>query len=229
MKDQQAHIVIFPGLDGTGSLTREFAAGDWRGHHTTVMPLPVDSPQDYESLVNWMAERLPQGRLVLVGESFSAPLAMLLAARERGRVDALINVAGFCQSPVPPAFGLIPLRPFFLLPPPAPLLKKYLLDPDSSPNQVELLSKAIRSVPGSVLAERAEVVLALQEKDLPRLDDLPILLLQAKDDKIINWENQSLLERHFPHARVAWIESSHALFFTRPDECRKAVIEFLGL
>jgi pimeloyl-[acyl-carrier protein] methyl ester esterase len=228
VKDQQAHILIFPGLDGTGSLTQEFAAGDWRGHPTSVMPLPVDSPQDYGSLVNWLAERLPEGKLVLVGESFSAPLAMLLAARERNRVKALVIVAGFCQSPVPPALGLIPLRPFFLLPPPSSLLKKYLLGPDSSQDQVDQLAKAIRSVPGSILAERAEVVLALQEKDLPRLDDLPVLLLQAKDDKIINWENQSLLERHFPNAPVAWIESSHALFFTQPDACRRAVLEFLG-
>jgi pimeloyl-[acyl-carrier protein] methyl ester esterase len=228
VKNLGAHIVIFPGLDGTGKLTQEFAAGDWKDHETIIMALPVDVPQDYPSLVQWMEERLPEGELVLIGESFSAPLATLLAARLRHRVRALVIVAGFCKSPVPPALGMIPLRPFLLLPPPSPLLKKYLLDAASSPDQVEQLSKAIRSVPGSVLAERAEVVLALQEKDLPRLDDLPVLLLQAKDDKVINWENQSLLERHFPHARVAWIESSHALFFTQPDACRRAVLEFLS-
>ncbi|MGC4017000.1 MAG: alpha/beta hydrolase [Luteolibacter sp.] len=228
MNPDLPHVVVFPGLDGTGHLSRDFAGGDWHGHPVTVLPIPKDGPQDYDSLTTVLASQLPEGPLVLVGESFSGPIAMKIARLERGRVEALIVVGGFCASPAPAGLALVPLRPLFLLPPPAMFLKKYLVGSEASHEMVETLNSAIRSVPSSTLSARAEVILALRESDCPSFDSLPVLLVQAHHDELLAWESQSRLERHFPGAESVWIESPHLLLFTNPDACREAVVEFLS-
>ncbi len=219
--------MIFPGLDGTGLLSEDFAAGDWQGRPVTVMPIPSDCPQDYPSLVRRITPELPEGPLVLVGESFSSPLVMQLADQERQRVKALILAGGFCSSPVSPALSLIPVRPLFLIRPPATILRKFLVGSSAPKSLIHRVSQAIRSVSSGVLAERIRVVLALQEKDCPAPEEIPTLVLQARQDAMIPWETQSRLERHFIEPTVVWIDSPHLLLATRPEACREAVLGFL--
>lgn len=209
-------------------LTEEFATGDWKSQAVKVIPIPRDGAQDYASLIERITPELPEGPLILIGESFSSPLAMKLAEQEQHRVKALIVVGGFCSSPVLPALSLIPLQPLFLIPPPAATLRKFLAGPDAPEPLIARLSEAIRSVSSSTLTERVRVILALQEKDCPAPEGLPSLLLQARQDAMIPWETQSRLERHFTEPTVVWIESPHLLLASRPEACREAILTFLG-
>jgi len=220
-------VVILPGLDGTGLLTEEFAAGAWKGLAVQVMPIPREGPQDYPSLAKRIAADLPLGPLILLGESFSSPLALLIAAEERQRVTALVLVGGFCSSPVSPALSLIPVRPLFLIRPPTTILRKFLAGADASKALIKRMSQAIRSVSSGTLTERVRVILALQETDCPAPEGVPTLLLQARQDAMISWETQSRLERHFVEPTVIWIDSPHLLLATRPEACREAVLGFL--
>jgi pimeloyl-ACP methyl ester carboxylesterase len=221
-------VVIFPGLDGTEVLTEDFSTGDWKSLAVKVIEIPKDGPQDYASLAERITPKLPEGPLVFIGESFSSPLAMKLAEQEQQRVEALVLAGGFCSSPVSPALSLIPVQPLFLIPPPAAVLRKFLVGPDAPDQLITRLSEAIHSVPSAILAERVRVVLALEEKDCPAPADVPTLLLQAKQDAIIPWETQSRLERHFMEPTVIWIDSPHLLLATRPEACREAVLAFLS-
>lgn len=227
MTETSATIVIFPGLDGTGALGADFVAGDWQGRPLVVMPIPSDGPQDYPSLVRRITPELPSGPLILVGESFSGPLVMQLADQEHRRVKALILAGGFCSSPVSPALSLVPVRPLFLIRPPATMVRRFLVGPGAPKFLIDRVGQAIRGVSSGVLAERIRVVLALQEKDCPAPEGMPTLLLQARQDAMIPWETQSRLERHFIDPTVVWIDSPHLLLATRPEACREAVLAFL--
>jgi len=55
-----------------------------------------------------------------------------------------------------------------------------------------------------------------------------VLLLQARQDRVIPWDAQSQLERHFPAAACHWIDGPHLLMQTRGQECREAVLGFLA-
>jgi len=221
-------LVILPGLDGTGTLSEAFAGGNWDDRPVVVLPLPADGPQDYETLEDTLASQLPDGPLILLGESFTSPLAARLARRERGRVEALILVGGFCSAPRSPSFAMMPLRSIFLMKPPVPLLRRFLLGNDAPEEAVETLLKAVENIPPETLAKRVEVVLALAENECPSPEGLPVLLLQSRNDEAIPWEAQSKLERHFPDAKVVWIEGPHLLLDRRPDECREAAKAFLA-
>jgi pimeloyl-[acyl-carrier protein] methyl ester esterase len=221
-------LVILPGLDGTGTLSEAFAGGNWGDLPVVVLPLPTEGPQDYETLEAALVPQLPEGPLVFLGESFTSPLAARLAKRERGRVDALILAGGFCSAPRSAGFSLIPLRSLFLMKPPAVFLRRFLLGDDAPEEAVEAPLKAVESISAETLANRVEVVLALTEDECPSPEGLPVLLLQARNDEVIPWEAQSKLERHFPDAKVVWIEGPHLLLDRRPDKCREAVNSFLS-
>jgi pimeloyl-ACP methyl ester carboxylesterase len=218
---------MLPGLDGTAGLYQQALALDWGGMQATVIPLPNHGPQDYDTLAKAIAPALPQGELVLLAESFSTPLAMLMAASAAARVKALVLAAGFCTNPQPSGLGWLPLQPLLSLTPPAFLLKQFLTGDDAPQGLLDTLTKAIGQIPGATLAERVRVALALLESDCPDLCGLPVLLLQARHDRVIPWDAQSQLERHFPNATCHWVNGPHLLLQTRPRECRDAVIEFL--
>ena len=223
-----ATLVMLPGLDGTAELRQTALGLDWGGMRTRALSLPSHGPQDYESLAAAISPALPPGVLVLLAESFSSPLAMLLAANEPHRVKALVLVAGFCANPQPSGLGWLPLQPLLSLTPPAFLLKQFLTGEDATPELLASLTAAAGHTPAATLAERVRVALALRETDCPNLGGLPVLLLQARQDRVIPWDAQSQLERHFPEATCHWVDGPHLLLQTRAQECRDAVIEFLA-
>jgi len=194
----------------------------------SALALPSHGPQDYETLATSLTATLPAGDLVLLAESFSTPLAMHLAENLPQRIKALVLVAGFCANPQPSGLGWLPLQPLLSLTPPAFLLKQFLTGEDAPPELLASLTEAIGQTPASTLAERVRVALALREADSPNLGELPVLLLQARQDRVIPWEAQSQLERHFPEATCHWINGPHLLMQTRTQECRDAVLEFLA-
>ena len=223
-----ATLVMLPGLDGTARLYASALALDWGGMRAVALALPSHGAQDYEALVAAISPALPPGDLVLLAESFSTPLAMRLAANEMPRVKALVLVGGFCASPHPGGLGWLPLQPLFSLSPPVFLLKQFLTGNEASAELLTSLTDASGRTPAAILAERVRVVLELREADCPSLPGLPVLLLQAREDRIIPWDAQSQLERHFPEAACHWIDGPHLLMQTRSPECRDAVLEFLA-
>lgn len=225
---KETSLVLLPGLDGTGSLFADLRELDWGGMQTEIRALPEAGPQDYETLASVIAPGLPDGELVLLAESFSTPLAMWLVHRLGSRVRALILVSGFCSAPQASGLGWLPLRPLFSLTPPAYFLRRFLAGNDAPQELLASLTGAIRQAGGAVLAERLRVVLALREQDCPAPGDTPVLLLQARQDRLIPWEAQSSLERHFPDAEVEWLDGPHLLLQTRGRECRNATIRFLA-
>jgi hypothetical protein len=81
-----------PGLHGSARLfDRSIAAAP---PHLSLMPmtLPAAEPLSYDALADRLSPMLPAGRVVLLAESFSGPLAVALAKRR--------TIAGllFCNS-----------------------------------------------------------------------------------------------------------------------------------
>lgn len=221
-------LILLPGLDGTGELFAAARGLAWGGMRPVVCPLPFDGPQDYETLADRVGAGLPSGNLVLMAESFSTPLAMGLARRHADRVMAVVLVSGFCAAPHSSGLGWLPLRPLFGVAPPIFLLRRFLTGDAAPPELPEAIVRALQRTPAAALTERVRVVLALREDDCPDLGPLPVLLLQARQDRIIPWDAQSRLERHFPEATVEWIDGPHLLLQTRAEDCRDAVLRLLA-
>src|SRR5262245_43667311 len=96
-------LVVLPGLDATGTLHDEFLclAGEHFGA-ARVIANHRDQRLDYTALEAWVRERLPtQAPYVLLGESFSGPLVLAIAASPPTLLRGLVLTATFARAPMP--------------------------------------------------------------------------------------------------------------------------------
>ena len=95
-------LVLLPGLDGTGDLFEPLLSRLDPSIKTVVVRYPLAEPLDYEALTSVARRALPAtGEYVILGESFSAPIAAQLAAERAGGLLGLILCASFVSSPLP--------------------------------------------------------------------------------------------------------------------------------
>ena len=255
MKTQQQHqshvaqsidvdLILLPGLHGSDALFASFeeelqnvSDKSELEIQTLTLHYPTDDSQSYSSLLNWLSTEIDlikprKQKTVILAESFSTPLALMLADRYPSIIQAVIIVGGFCSSPIVnntavAALSLIPLRPLFMLKPPKAAIKHYLTGNEVSPAFVKNVQDIIRKAPAKTISNRVRAILDLDESMCPNLPDTPILLLQAEDDGIIPWETQNALENHFPHADSHWIESPHFILQTHPKLAAQHILKFL--
>lgn len=87
-------LVLLPGLDGTGILFEPVLRELPPEIVPHVVPLPNRFPMDYDALASFVASRLPgTGRYILLGESFSGPLSLMIAAARPAGLQGVILCA----------------------------------------------------------------------------------------------------------------------------------------
>jgi hypothetical protein len=80
-------LVLLPGLDGTGDLFQPLLSRLDRSIEPVVVRYPLAEPLGYEALTSIARRALPTtGPYVILGESFSGPIAVQLAAERSGEL-----------------------------------------------------------------------------------------------------------------------------------------------
>ncbi|MFC5049854.1 alpha/beta fold hydrolase [Rubritalea spongiae] len=222
----QLTYTFFPGLHGTSALFTPLveALGDVP---IELINYPTDISQSYDSLLDWTSKNIdwtiPRS---LVAESFSGPLALRIAELQSHSVRALTLAASFCASPTNPSLALLPLRPLMLLRPTKGALRHFLIGEEASEQEVEELRNTVRSIPAKILSQRIRAILSLEENQCPKLENLPIQILQAQNDTMIHWEAQNQLRMQYEHATTHWLDAPHLILQTHPRECAILIKEF---
>jgi pimeloyl-ACP methyl ester carboxylesterase len=84
-------LVLLPGMDGTGQLFDDLVAALGPGVETVVVSYPPDPALDYAQLEIIARSNLPPYQpFVLLGESFSGPIAVSIAASAPQNLRGLI-------------------------------------------------------------------------------------------------------------------------------------------
>src|SRR5688572_2754392 len=120
-------LILMPGMDGTGELFRPLLAALPKSIEPVVVRYPGHEPLRYSELLPIARAALPVGEpFVLLGESFSGPLALMLAAGAPAGLCGVILCASFAEKPVrwvPRAFRHLAIGPMFWALPAAARLK----------------------------------------------------------------------------------------------------------
>jgi pimeloyl-ACP methyl ester carboxylesterase len=219
------HVVLLPGLDGTGWLFREFAelAPDY--FSPNVISLPHDDAVGYDELARAVgADLFRTERLVVVAESFSGPLALRLSRTLRPL--AVVLCASFVRSPLGQWLTNMPLAAVLGLPLPRPAVAWALTDGDAA--LAGALQRALASVPPRVRSERVRAIQRLDATDDLANCPCPVLYLRGARDRVVRERSAREVREIRPDAVIATVDAPHLLLQTRPREAWQLIDRFLG-
>ena len=221
-------LVLLPGLDGTATMHADFLSACTAFESAVAITYPTDQLLDYAELEQWVRAQLPSDRpFVLLGESFSGPVALAIANKPPANLVGLVLCASFCQSPLPylarltPALSLLPVHHA-----PGRLLSWWLFGPWANRQLEQSLQAALRSVSTDVLRFRARTALRLNHCDCSRIR-VPTLYLRAENDRLMPRTAATLVVRNIPHCRIIDLPGPHLLLQTNPLQSAEAVCAFL--
>jgi pimeloyl-ACP methyl ester carboxylesterase len=195
-----------------------------------IVPLPQQAA-DYDSIAQSIVHRLPSDRpFVLLGESFSGPLALKIAARGDLKLVAVVLVASFIRRPVAWLPGIarfifraavfrLPWQRFFV---------NHLLAGGRSPD--DLLRETMASMHSNdhrVLAGRVRVALTVDATDDLIQCPVPILYLRGAQDRLIDPKTADALKRMRPDLECRTIHAPHFVLQCAPAEAAKVVADYL--
>ncbi len=222
------HLVLLPGMDGTGDLFEPFIAALCLEISVTVVRYPLREPLGYDALETLVYQALPENEpFVLVGESFSGPIAAAIAGRRPPMLKGLVLCCSFVKAPYPTLVGLKPFVPLFspnLLP--EAILRWLLLGCWATPGLSVVLMGAIRKVSPSVWRKRIRDVLLVDETAALKHAPIPVLYLRGANDRLMPRSASGLILQVRPDVRIADFTAPHALLQTVPQEAAACIEAF---
>jgi pimeloyl-ACP methyl ester carboxylesterase len=189
-----------------------------KGLEARVVPYPPEL-SSYADCVSHVRRQLPSDRpFLLLGESFSGPVALALAAEGPRGLVGLVLCGSFARNPRPGLAWAAPL--LRLLPPlrlPMVLLRHLLLGPWETAALLALAQGLRLRVPAGAMKARLLAVLTLDPP--PRLGPIqvPVLALQASADRLVPHSATAWLREHLPGLDVFTLQGPHWLLQTRPE------------
>ncbi len=220
-------LVLLPGMDGTGELFAPFIAALSESVRPTVIAYPPAQLLGYKQLEVYVRERLPLDEpFVLLGESFSGPIAISIAASPPANLAGLILCCSFARNPRLALAGLKPLIRFLLGLRSSTLSAPLLLTNYATPELIRQLKQALAVVSTDVLRARLRSILEVDVTDAMRRIRVPILCLRAKKDFLVPQSASNLIASLAPQTRVAITEGPHMLLQASPVATAEIVTNF---
>jgi pimeloyl-ACP methyl ester carboxylesterase len=223
-------LVLLPGMDGTGDLFQPFLAEISPYFESIVVQYPLSAQLGYEGLIDLVRHELPtEDEFFILGESFSGPLAVLLAAQAAPNLRGLILCASFVRCPLPWAAMWRPLThllPFEVVP--ASILSLPLLGRFSHPRLRSLLSGALSKVRANVLRSRLRAVLSVDVREQLANVKVPLLYLQASADWVVPRSAAIEIAQAVQLLQVVELDGPHMLLQTSPVAAAQAVERFVS-
>lgn len=222
-------LVLLPGMDGTGDLFQPLLDALDSGIQVQVVRYPEAECWSYERLLAYVLGLLPSDRpFVLLGESFSGPIAIRLAALAPRHLQGLILCCTFARNPRPGLSCLRRLLPWApLTRMPSILLSAAILGPWASPELRHLLSQAVARVHPSVMLARARAVLTVDVTNDLALLRLPCLCLQASADRLVPGREAQHIAELLPATQLRVLTGPHGLLQAVPVESAEALLAFI--
>ncbi len=188
-----------------------------------------DVPLGYDALIAHARLALPAtGDFFLLGESFSGPVAVALAAEGNPRLRGLILSAAFISNPLP---WTSPIAPLVEVAPvtgaPASLLTRALLGQFSTPPRRLLIGASLAQTSRTTIRARLRAIAEVDMGDRLAAVTVPILYLRASHDRIVPESAGDLVLRIKPETTLVTVQAPHFLLQVGVSEAARAICAFI--
>ena len=221
-------LVLLPGMDGTGTLYESFIAALGPSYNVKVVQYPVAEPLGYTELEAIARAALPsEGPFIILGESFSGPIAVSLAARCSPQLKGLILCCTFVKNPRPICSrfkSFADMLPVAIIP--KAMLNFFLLGSFANDALRSALSRAVAQVSPSAFRARLKAVLSVNVSKQYLALMVPVLYLRASRDRVVPRSSSELVLLLNPRSKVVEIAAPHFLLQSAPAKAALAVRTF---
>ena len=225
-------LVLLPGMDGTGDLFEPLKQA--MGPHAVidVVRYPGQQVLGYDELELLVHTQLPtQEPFVLLGESFSGPLAISIAASRPAGLRGLVLCCSFARRPKPAMAmlraGLLELSMSLVhsramrLP-----MRHLLLGRAAPPHLASLLQDSLKQVSVAVMTRRMKEVQRVNVVDKLSRVHVPAMYLQALQDRVVPKQAVAIIQRKLSALRVVKLDGPHGLLQASPAAAARAIENF---
>ena len=220
--------MLLPGMDGTGELFAPLVEQLQGVVTPVVVSYPNSEPLGYIELTALARKALPQNQqYVLVGESFSGPIAIQLAAERPSALRGLVLCASFVSSPISwarPLKPLLPVAPIGTLA--SAFGPKKLMGRFQTPALTRLVRGALGRVSTEVFRSRIRAALDVDASGQLAQVAVPTIYLRATEDALLPQSAVERFQRSAVGGRVVDIIGPHSLALCVPQAVSKTLSEF---
>ncbi|WP_432798762.1 alpha/beta fold hydrolase [Poriferisphaera sp. WC338] len=220
--------VLLPGLHGTAGLFHQMKQHKPARYTTLEINYPKGVIHSYEELTAMAKQQLLtiKGDFILVGESFSGPIAIMLGAQKLPSLKGVVLAASFIEAPRSKIWRYLPGRMMFYIGNSMiKITEKMMGRPDG---MLKRMAMAIDGVKASVLTGRIQSVFSVDVKDKLKQMNAPLLYLRAERDLAVPSHNAKMIKAHKPSVQIIDIPANHLLLQTHAQEAWAAIQSFMN-
>lgn len=221
-------IVLLPGMDGTGSLFAPFVSALGDHFNIIVVRYPTTGALGYKELEGIARLSLPSNEnFIILGESFSGPIAVSLASSHPRGLVGLVLCSTFIRNPRPvfkPFDWLIDFLPVKLTP---DFIHRHFLMGRSTIKSLESAMKtAINQVSAAAFRARIRAVLGVDVSAQMSSVSVPALYLQASQDRLVPPSAAAEITNIYSKTEIVVFDAPHFLLQVAANEAADVVVRF---
>ena len=221
-------LVLLPGLHGTEDLLGPFLAALPSEARYAIVQYSSPLRSDYFECEAAAREALPPSEpYVLVGESFSGPVAISIASAKPPGLCGIVLVGSFAAAPSPMLKYLAPLisrLPMNRLA--GRFMATSLLGSSASSELRRSVRDVIAQMSPSMIGGRVRALSRVDVTENLRRITIPVLYLRATRDRLVPPQCAQQMMRLSSQVRLIDLDGPHMLLSCAPHECARAIVTF---
>jgi len=219
-------------MDGTGILLRPFVDLLPNGIDVKVVSYPEDTYLTYEQLAERVLGLVPSSEpYVIIAESYSGPVACLIAAHPVGNLQAVVFVASFVSLPwgrIGRWIAKVLPTALFRMRAPAWILRWLFMDADTPREMISEAQDVIARVRSEVLAQRLRDSLNADYAPILRDCTDRLVYLLPESDRLLGTRGHRGFLAAKPGIETVKIAGPHSILQCAPASCL-AVLQRIGV
>lgn len=222
-------LILLPGMDGTGEMFQPLLQALPADIKTIVVSYPTTEVMDYAALVELASAYIPKSApYILLGESFSGPVAIQLAANAGTQLKGLILSGSFARNPRPMLSKLsflvptIAINQFWL-----PMVSRLVMGGFNNQRIYTMLGKAFSMVSPIVLRARLNEAIKVDFSDKLANIKVPILYLRARHDRLVPASASRLILNLAKNVALVELDAPHLLLQIAAQEAATRINQFI--
>ena len=231
MDKNALRIILLPGVYGTGLMFTPLVDAMPDEYECRVLSYPTDKVLSYAELTLYISEQIPQDKpFIILAESFSGPIALMLTEILGDNLKALILVCTYVTNPHPwlAKLSRFVLKDHIVARSPSRFMARFMIAGfKMSDEMLDLAFSIQRRVLPKVFRYRLYEAMAVDVSGILKRLKLPILHMYAKNDRVIPRSAQRKIKRIRPDLKSIAIPSPHYLLQTKAEECVRSIKPFL--